>query len=46
MLTDLAFGGVRKLLLSDKPIHHLLPGYMAQLMVAQMIDWGTLYCTP
>ncbi|OWZ13112.1 hypothetical protein PHMEG_00013619 [Phytophthora megakarya] len=31
---------------TDEPIHHLLPGYMVQLMLAQMIDWGILDFTP
>ncbi|OWZ12768.1 hypothetical protein PHMEG_00014012 [Phytophthora megakarya] len=31
-----------KLLRGDEPIHHLLPRYMVQLMLAQMMVWGTL----
>ncbi|OWZ11550.1 hypothetical protein PHMEG_00015407 [Phytophthora megakarya] len=46
MLTGLTYEDALKLLRSDESIHHLLPGYMVQLMLAQMIDWGTLDFTP
>ncbi|OWY92549.1 hypothetical protein PHMEG_00038405 [Phytophthora megakarya] len=42
MLTGLTYEEALKLLRGDEPIHHLLPGYMVQLMLAQMMDWGTL----
>ncbi|OWZ03354.1 hypothetical protein PHMEG_00024927 [Phytophthora megakarya] len=46
MITGLTFEEALKLLRGGDPIHHLLPGYMVQLMLAQMIDWGTLDLTP
>ncbi|OWZ17386.1 hypothetical protein PHMEG_0008671 [Phytophthora megakarya] len=42
MITGLTYEEALKLLRGDEPIHHLLPGYMVQLMLAQMIDWETL----
>ncbi|OWZ08522.1 hypothetical protein PHMEG_00018920 [Phytophthora megakarya] len=46
MITGLTYEEALKLLHGGDPIHHLLPGYMVQLMLAQMIDWGTLDLTP
>ncbi|OWZ03378.1 hypothetical protein PHMEG_00024902 [Phytophthora megakarya] len=45
MITGLTYEEALKLLHGGDPIHHLLPGYMVQLMLAQMIDWGTLDLT-
>ncbi|OWZ02099.1 hypothetical protein PHMEG_00026400 [Phytophthora megakarya] len=46
MITGLTYEEALKLLRGDDPIHHRLPGYMVQLMLAQMIDWETLDLTP
>ncbi|OWZ04936.1 LOW QUALITY PROTEIN: hypothetical protein PHMEG_00023071 [Phytophthora megakarya] len=46
MITGLTYEEALKLLHGGGPIHHLLSGYMVQLMLAQMIDWGTLDLTP
>ncbi|OWZ10134.1 hypothetical protein PHMEG_00017066 [Phytophthora megakarya] len=46
MITGLTYEEALKLLHGGDPIHHLLPGYMVQLMLAQMIYWGTLDLTP
>ncbi|OWZ15392.1 hypothetical protein PHMEG_00010978 [Phytophthora megakarya] len=46
MITGLTYEEALKLLHGGDPIHHLLPGYMVQLMMTQMIDWGTLDLTP
>ncbi|OWZ06339.1 hypothetical protein PHMEG_00021414 [Phytophthora megakarya] len=46
MLTGLTYEEALKQLRGDEPIHHLLPGYMVQLILAQMMDGGTLDFTP
>ncbi|OWZ03166.1 hypothetical protein PHMEG_00025149 [Phytophthora megakarya] len=46
MIRGLTYEEALKLLRGAEPNHHLLPGYMVQLMLAQMIDWGTLDFTP
>ncbi|OWY95341.1 hypothetical protein PHMEG_00034681 [Phytophthora megakarya] len=47
MITGLTYEEALKVLHGGDPIiHHLLPGYMVQLMLVQMIDWGTLDRTP
>ncbi|OWY90839.1 hypothetical protein PHMEG_00040849 [Phytophthora megakarya] len=45
MITGLTYEEALKLLRGDDPIHHLQHGYMVQLMLVQMINWGTLDLT-